>query len=141
MLLDALKRRASEEILFPLGEVGRRSVGEVLGFVSAWREAHEDWRGRAVSVGKMSSADLALFLFCLDGWASALRLELGDSDDPGLALMRSEADGDVAHGDVTTQWWLPTSATTRREPRWIAHDLESLSRSLQRDGLQGAGLV
>lgn len=137
-LVDGLRRRGSEEVLFPLGGRGCVLVGDVVAFVDRWRAEHVSWRGQLVRVGNLESAALALFLCAWDGWVSAIQLGVRDVGDDGVRM--EESTGTSALPD-RTRWLVPTSGTSGRERRWVTHDFESLAREVKRDLGVGKALV
>lgn len=139
-LVEALKQREPDCLLWVIGEE-RLTVGEVLAKVKVWREAHDRFRGRSVRVGRMTSAELALVLCGLDGWASELRLEW-DGKVVGLEMGLEEVGGnrELPSGEQT-RWLLPTSGTATGVPTWVTHNFSTLTREVKVSSTKGVEWV
>lgn len=97
-------------------------------------------RSRVARLRTDDASIVAAAIVALDGWAREVHLlpAGADLDGPGT-LLQPGADGssvipaEPADSDVPTQWVLYTSGTTGT-PKPISHTLDSLSRTVVRDG-------
>lgn len=145
------------------------TVHGLLRCVAAFRDTHPACRGASVGLRSASSADLALGLLALDGFARRIVLLPEDQSDhhdrfrqdaeleqvvacglphdPSLSWGASDSlpKGPVpstrgVESPSVSTWWVPTSGTTGT-PKLISHTLESLTRSIQRNTTIGQELI
>ncbi|QDS96965.1 ANL family adenylate-forming protein [Adhaeretor mobilis] len=131
-LIDHISNRVDDSPLIFHGDVALSS-GQVLERVNAIRSSDTCLRGNRCHVQSdngqgENDLDAILSLIAADGWSAAIVMGSSGERPTELSELPTTCD---------TRWHLATSGTTG-EPKWVAHSLASLTRSLKVDSSKGA---
>lgn len=150
-LINLLEARDADSLTL-LADENRALSSDLLSTATAWRKGPlKNVFGQSISLVCRDISTYVHALIALDGWASRLLVVDDSLEDSQLekfeakleAAFRVTTAGDSLKvtqldrskqregtGEVATEWVIPTSGTTG-EPKLIAHDLESLTRSVK----------
>ncbi len=139
---NLLANCSSDEPILFFGETAL-TTRDVVARLAVLRDSHDLPLAEACVVpAEPNDLEAILIMLAAQGWASEIVLDSGEADNsesPSPSLLPKKDGGEEQIGICDTQWLLATSGTTGA-PKWVRHDLASLTRTVLRDREKGAAV-